>query len=1013
MKRKVHYFLTCLALLCIQGIIAQTKTVSGTVTDSDGGPLPGVNVLVQGTTNGTQTDFDGNYSIEASEGDVLVFSYLGTKTQNITIGASSTIDLSMEEDASQLDEVVVTALGIKRQEKTLTYAQQTVAADEITKTRDINFLNSINGKTAGVEIKKSSSGAGGSTKIVLRGNKSLSGDSTPLFVIDGIPLANNRGGQPGMWGGTDSGDGISALNPDDIASISVLRGANAAMLYGSAGANGVVLITTKQGEAGKTTVTFNSGVTFEEVIELPDLQFKYGAIDGAKESWSTTPGNYASDYVEDFFETGYNAINSLSISGGNDRTTAYFSYSNTTAEGITPTNRYSRNNVSLKQSTKLLNDKLTISSNVILSLENSFNRLPSGYYLNPLTGLYFYPRERDFNNDRINFEIFDPSRNLMAQNWFVSDHHQSNPYWIINNQPLNQDNRRVIANLSLNYQMSDKLNLQVRGNYDYGNVEREQQHAATSNSTNVHPNGSWGYLKYEDKLIYTDAILSYDSNISEDFSLNAILGASYQKTDYGTGVQVNASSGNGLIYPNEFFFHNLDLTQTPVTSVTNGEIIKQGAFANATLGFKEMLFLELGGRNDWASTLALTGNDSYFYPSFGLTAIVSEMFDLPEAITFGKFRLSNTRVANEVPFNRINPSNRITDPVGGLSRVLNRPFTDAKPEIITSTEFGADWRFFQNRLGIDFTYYHIKSEDQFVPIRLEEDDPLTEGRYNQRFINAGLIVNKGVEITLNGVPVRNDKIEWNTNLNYTRNRSEIVDIGPDDDRIVNLGSSEGYSVRLAEGGRFNDLYVLKFRRDDQGRILFDDAGKPLRTTESELIGNLDPDFTLGWNNSFSFGRFNASMLINGVFGGKVFSQTESMLDGAGVSQRTADARDAGSVPVNGVVESSGAAVTSVDPEEWFRFIGDRNGVGEMYVYDRTNIKLSQFSLGYNIDVQSLNIPWMKSASVSFVGNNLFFLKKEAPFDPELAMSTNRNSVGLDNFNLPSTRNYGVNLSVTF
>jgi len=994
-------------------LLAQDKTVTGTVTDSDGGPLPGVNVLVQGTTNGTQTDFDGNYAIEASEGDVLVFSYLGTRTQNITVGSANTINVNLEEDASQLDEVVVTALGIKRQEKTLTYAQQTVGADEITKTRDINFLNSINGKTAGVEIKKSSSGAGGSTKVVLRGNKSLSGDSTPLFVIDGIPLANNRGGQPGMWGGTDSGDGISALNPDDIASISVLRGANAAMLYGSAGANGVVLITTKQGQAGKTTVSFNTGITFEEVIELPDLQFKYGAIGGAKESWPTTPGNYASNYVDDFFETGQNVINSLSISGGNDRTTAYFSYSNTSATGITPKNTYSRNNVSLKQSTKLLNDKLTISSNVILSLENSENRLPAGYYLNPLTGLYMYPRERNFENDRINFEVFDPSRNLWAQNWFVSDHHQSNPYWIIKRQPRSQKNQRVIASLSLNYQLLDNLNLQVRGNYDYGNVEREQQHSATSNSTNVHPNGSWGYTKYEDKLAYTDAILNYDSKIGENFSLNALAGASYQKTDYGTGVNVNASSGNGLIYPNEFFFHNLDLTQTPVTSITDGEIIKQGVFANATLGFKEMLFLDLGGRNDWASTLAFTGNDSYFYPSVGITAIVSEMFDMPAAISFAKFRFSNTRVANEVPFNRINPQNRITDPVGGLTRNTTKPFTDAKPEIITSTEFGADWRFFANRLGIDFTYYNIKSEDQFVTVPLDASDPESEGRYTQKFINAGEIVNKGVEISLNVVPVRNDKMEWNTTFNYTRNRSEIVDIGPDDDRIINLGSSEGYSSRLKEGGRFNDLYVLKFRRDEQGRILFDDDGKPLRTTESELIGNLDPDFTLGWNNSFSFGRINASVLINGVFGGNVFGQTESMLDGAGVSQRTADARDAGSVPVNGVVESSGAAVTSVDPEAWFRFIGDRNGVGEVYVYDRTNIRLAQFSLGYDFDTEKLNLPFIKSASVSFIGNNLFFLKKEAPFDPELAMSTNRNSVGLDNFNLPSTRNYGINLQVTF
>lgn len=715
--------------------------------------------------------------------------------------------------------------------------------------------------------------------------------------------------------------------------------------------------------------------------------------------------------MEDFFQTGNNVINSLSISGGNDKTTAYFSYSNTSATGITPKNTYSRNNISLKQSTKLLNDKLTVSSGVILSIEKSENRLPAGYYLNPLTGLYFFPREKDFNDYKNNYEIFDTTRNLMAQNWFVNDHHQSNPYWIINREPRTQDNQRVIANLSLNYQILEKLNLQVRGNYDYGTVEREQQHGATSNSTNVHPNGSWDYHKYEDKLIYTDAILNYNSEIAKDFSLNALVGASYTKSNYGDGVRVLASSSNGLFYPNEFFFQNL-LTNVQVESTTNGEVIKQGLFANATLGYKEMVFLDLGGRNDWASTLALTGNDSYFYPSVGVTAIVSQMFDLPEAISFGKFRFSNTRVANEVPFNRINPQNTINNS-GGVVRNTTKPFFDAKPEIITSTEFGADWRFFGNRLGIDFTWYNINSQDQFVTVPLDASDPESEGRYTQKYINAGEIVNKGVEISLTGTPVRNENLEWNTTVNFTRNRSEIVDIGPDDERIINLGSSEGYSSRLKEGGRFNDLYVLKFRRDEQGRILFDDTGKPLRTTESELIGNLDPDFTLGWNNSITFGRFNAGMLVNAVFGGKVFSQTESMLDGAGVSQRTADARDVGSVPVNGVVESSGAAITSVDPETWFRFIGDRNGVGEMYVYDRTNIRVAQLSLGYNFDTAKLNLPFIKSATVSLIGNNLFFLKKEAPFDPELAMSTNRDAVGLDNFNLPSTRNYGINLQVTF
>ena len=1008
MAKKLLLFM--MLILGTYPLLAQSKTVSGTVTDaSDGSPLPGVNVLVQGTTNGTQTDFDGNYTIETSAGDVLVFSYLGMQSQNATVGSSNTINISLQEDASQLDEVVVTALGIKRKEKTLTYAQQTVRSEELTKTRDPNFMNSISGKAAGVEIKKSSSGAGGSTKIVLRGNKSLSGDSSPLFVIDGIPMANNKASQPGMWGGTDSGDGLSAINPDDIESISILRGSNAAVLYGSQGANGVVVITTKQGAAGKTVVTINSGYTFEHIHELPDLQFKYGAIGNAKESWSTTPGDYASEYVEGFFQTGQNFNNSVSISGGNDKTTAYFSYGNIAATGITPKNDYSKNNFTFKQSTKMFNDKVTITSNVLLSLEETKNRLPAGYYLNPLTGLYMFPRQRNFYSYQNEYETFDPIRNLNAQNWFVVDHHQSNPFWILNKEPKTDNSKRVIGSLNISYDILDNLQLQVRGNYDYAVKEFEQQHAATSNSTNVHPNGAWNYQKYDDQLAYTDAILSYNTDISDDFSLNAIIGASYQKTTYGVGVGVgpdgNGTGTLGLLYPNEFFFQNLP-TNVPVVSLTNGEIIKQGAFANIQLGYKEMLFLDLSGRNDWASTLALTGNDSYFYPSVGVTALLSEMFEMPEVISFGKLRASYTQVGNEVPFNRINPQNTI-NASGGVVRNTVKPFLNAKPEIITSLEFGADWRFLDNRLGIDLTYYDIKSTDQFIEVPTVSG----EGGYTTEFINAGEISNKGIELTVSATPIRTQDLQWVTAFNFSKNTNKIVDIGPDDEKEINLGSSEGYQSKLVEGGAFNDLYVLKFLRDGQGRILFD-AGKPLRTPTTELVGNLDPDWSLGWNNNISYKRFNLGMLISGKFGGNVFSQTESMLDGAGVSQRTADARDAGGVSVNGVDQTSGAAITTVAAETWFRAIGDRNGVGEAYVYDRTNIRLSQLSLGYDIDMTTLNLP-ITSATISFIGNNLFFIHKEAPFDPELAMSTNQNAQGLDNFNLPSTGTYGLNLKLTF
>ena len=395
-KAPVHRRLLLFAMffMLFSGLQAQRVTITGTVISSeDNSAIPGVNVIIKDTSEGTTTDIDGNYKLEVPGSEtLLVFSSVGFNSIEVQVGNRSVIDVTMSADVTQLSEIVVTALGIQREEKSLSYSQQTVDGEEMMEARDINFLNALNGRAAGVQIAKSSSGAGGSTRIVLRGNKSLSGNSEPLFVIDGIPMANNKTGQPGMWGGTDGGDGMSQINPDDIESLSILKGSNAAALYGSQGANGVVVITTKKGKKGSAKVSISTGVTFENIMKKPELQFKYGSEGGTKESWSSTPGNHESGYVDDWFETGTNFINTLTISGGGDRTTAYFSYGNVSASGITPTNKYRRNNFMFKQSTKLFNDKVTVSSNVMFSDEKTENRMAAGYYLNPLTGLYMFPR---------------------------------------------------------------------------------------------------------------------------------------------------------------------------------------------------------------------------------------------------------------------------------------------------------------------------------------------------------------------------------------------------------------------------------------------------------------------------------------------------------------------------------------------------------------------------------------------------------------------------------------------
>ena len=1001
MKQKIKQMIMAACFLLSGVIFAQVKTVVGTVTDSDGVPLPGASIVLTETNEGSTTDFDGNFSISAQEGAAVEFSYVGYESQQLVIGEGSTINVTLVQ-GSALSEVVVTSFGIRREEKTLAYSTQTVKSDQLTQARDISVANSLNGRAAGVEIRKSSSGAGGSTRIVLRGNKSLSGNSQPLIVIDGVPMVNNTGGQPGMWGGIDEGDGLSQVNPDDVESITILKGANASILYGSQGANGVVVITTKSGEAGDTKVTFNSGITFESVIALPELQYDYGRVGAASESWSPTKNANSANgnFVDDFFQRGVNYVNSVSVSGGNDTTTAYFSYYNTTSSGILDNFGYKKNNMSFKQSTKFLNDKMTLSSNIILTDEQTDNRGPSGYYLNPIVGLYTFPRNESWSSIGT-YQTLNAATNVMDQNWLgINNHFQSNPYWVMNNQPKEDKIQRAIGSLNLKYEINEKLSFQARASYDFSNKSYEQRHAAGSNATNTGTNGRWDYKKFNDELFYSDAILSFNDNYG-DFSLTAIAGASLQKTTFGSGVAVSTGNDGLLFYANEFNFQNIP-TNTQVQSTLSSRVDKQAMFGNVVIGYKDAMFLDFSGRNDYASTLAGTGNESYFYPSVGASFVISQMMELPSQISFLKLRASSASVGNEVPYNRISPTNTI-NASGGVQRNTQTPFTTLKPEMIETFEIGVDLRLFNNKLGLDVAYYDIKSTDQFLSLAA----PSGSG-YTSYFVNAGKIVNNGIEVTITNSIIDNANFKWNSILNITQNTNEIVEIHPDISAL-NTGASEGFQSQMRKGGSVGDFYTFMHKRDAQGRIEMA-AGVPLRGAERVFAGNAEPDVSLGWSNNFNIGEsLSVGFIINAKFGGEVFSQTESMLDGNGVSLRSGQARDAGFVAVNGV--EGGVAVSQADPKTWYQAIGDRNGTGEDYVYDRTNIRLSQMSIAYKLDPIKLGLP-VDNATISVIGNNLFY-SAVAPFDPELAMSTNRNAQGLDNFNLPSTRTIGMNLRLTF
>ncbi len=1013
MRKILLIYAMCFALL---GSAYAQKTVSGKVTGDDGLSIPGVTVSQKGTNTGTITNMDGKYNISVATDAVLVFSFVGMQTKEEPVNGRSTINVTMVSSAVGLDEVVVTALGIKRSKKTLTYASQQVDGEELMKAKGANFMDAMNGKAAGLEIKKSASGAGGSTRVILRGFKSLGGSSEPLYVIDGIPIMNIKRGQPGMWGGTDQGDGLSQLNPDDIESVNVLKGLNASILYGSQGANGVVLITTKSGKEGKTKVSLSSTTTFENVLIWPELQFDYGAISGAKESWSTTKGGtkYSEQQMKDFFQTGNNLINSVTVSGGNNITTAYFSYSNTSAKGIVPNNEYGKNNLSFKQSTKLLDDKLTLSSNVMLSTEKVDNRNPAGYYLNPLTGLYNFPRERDWADYKENYKYFDKTRNMYLQNVYVVDHHLSNPYWIINMQPIEEKTQRLIANASADYKFTDELSLIVRGTYDYVDWGRTQKSAAGSNVTNVSANGTYIFGDRTDSKSYADALLKYDNNFGK-ISVIGYVGSSYSKNKW-SGIRGDNKT-NDLLYPNVFSTQNYPTNI--VIEQYGGAKILESVFGSATIGYNDLFYVDVSGRNDWSSTLIGTEDGSfYFYPSVGAVVLLSNIFEMPDFISFMKIRGSSAKAAKEVPWNSIRSDHSIAGALGGINRNTRQPWTNLKPELITSNELGADIRFFQGRLGLDFTYYNNKSTNQFLRVNLPPEEV---GLYITKYINVGEIVNKGVELTFDAKPIKTASVEWKTSLNFFTNTNEIIELDPDNpNRTINMGSSEGYRTFLRKGGSYGDLYGYKFRRNDAGQIILDETtGRPLKTEKRYdpddmsvgYLGNLEPDFSLGWNNNIQFGNFNVGILINGKFGGKVVSQTESMLDGWGVSKRSGEGRDQGYVEINAIQGTT--PVTQISAFDLYAEgggTGGRNGIIEPYVYDRTNIRLSQMSIAYDFNLKKGGI---KALTLSLVGQNLFIFYKKAPFDPELTMSTNNYAQSLDNFNLPATRTYGFNIKVTF
>ena len=1013
MRRFFTFFLTFLLGVFVTALYAQTHTVSGTVIDKDANePLIGANVLIKGTTIGTVTDLDGKYTLQAGDKDILVFSYLSMKTIEEPVNGRTVINVKMTSDTETLGEVVVTAMGIKRQSETLTYSAQTVGGKDVNDIKSVNMINSLQGKSAGMMITPNSTGAGGSSKILFRGNKSISGNNQPLVVVDGVPVMMNitNSQVDSNYGGQrDGGDAMSTINPDDIAQITLLKGASAAALYGAVAANGAIMITTKSAQSGKVSVNVSSNTTMESPMVLPEFQTTYGMSDNGTFSWGEKLSSKAPNYAKKFFRTGFTTNNSISLSGGNENIQSYFSYANVYSQGITPQNDYRSHNLNSKVGFNILKD-IHIDFTAKFTNQHITNQAAAGYLWNPLTGVYLFPRGEDWNGYKENFEVYDPARGCYVQNWTNTQQQQfGNPYWMLNRQTPITDRNRYEFGGSIKWDITPDLNIQGRMRYERGE-EHWVHNAYASSVGNLYPMGRMKDNRYFSDQLYGDVLVSYNHTFN-DFSLSATAGSSFTKTKtshvdlWGEGSQFSQPGSGNIFYPNIFTPNNYYGNMSTVGKDDNWMTQKRlnSVFATAQLGYREGIFLDISARNDWSSALAFTESCSFFYPSFGGSVLLNKFVDMGKNIDLFKFRASYSIVGNDVPVFMSNLLYSLGSQ-GAITPPDKAPFRTLKPEKTHSLEIGFDGTFLQNRLNINLTYYKTNTKNQFFSVAA----PYESGLRN-RYVNAGNVENKGFEFNIGWYEQFTDHFSWSTNLNFSYNDNKIKELVDDLPNGLTLTDFGGAKVILKEGGHYGDLYVRHLMRDENGKPLQNEKGEPIVSGDSmdelEYAGNMNAKVNMGWTNTFRYKDFSLSFLIDAKFGGKVISMTEAALDGWGVSKRSGEARDAGGITVDGV---------KFDTDKYYRTTGNNNFNSpyavENYVYDATNIRLREVTFGYTF--RNL-LGAGKNLTAAIIGRNLFFFHKDAPMDPDVSAGTGNGIQGVDMFALPTSRSFGLNLKLNF
>ncbi len=1058
MKTRLRGILTLLLALIVQITFAQEKTVTGTVADESGLPLPGVNIIIKGTSTGVQSDFDGNYSIDASQGDVLVFSFIGLQTAEYPVGSSNVIDVTLQGDAAQLEEVVVTALGVRANPRSLTYASETVTSDDIENTGETNLVNSLSSKAAGVSVVSSSGSVGASSNIRIRGNTSINRSNSPLFVVDGVPIDNST--VDNGVGGVDNSNRAVDINQADIASIEILKGTAAQTLYGLRAANGVILITTKKGVAGAPMVSVSSTLQFSEVNQLPDLQkeFAQGSPRNGvltyrgpetREGFSWGPrisslefdgdttypydrngrlvpqgtgnGQAANAYDHyDFFVTGVLQEQNVSVRGGSEKIKYYVSGSNLDQTGVAPQESFARKSFRSDISAFLAdNFELSASGNYVTS---GGRRVQRGSNVSGIMlGLLRSTPTFDNGNGRSGRLAADTPETYQLPDGSQRSYRAGiydNPYWTVSKNPSFDDVKRFIGRLSFDYKPFEWAT--VQGSFGYDQYSDNRKAGVDINSAG-NPQGQVFNQTVFNEDINTQLLFLTEQNLGDKIVFNGLLGYDGYKTE----SQFNSTLGNGLTIPGFFVVSN---TASQAVAESIGRKQLDAFLADAKFAYDNTLFINGTFRNDWSSTLPEDDNSFQSY-SFGASFVFTELWQ-NDVLNYGKLRGSYGKTGNDAPiFSTLTYYNAAAAGGDGFidanqfpifsnvaferSAQLGNP--NIRPEVTTEYEIGAEFNLFNSRLKLDVAYYNKTTEDQIISI----DQPAVTG-FTNRIVNAGIIENYGWEISGGLDIIRGEDFNWNIDVNWTAYENNVVELAPDVESIF-LAGFTSTSSRVIAGEPFGAIFGSRFQRNENGELLIGDNGFPIANPEDGVVGDPIPDWTMGIRNSLSYKNFSVSALLDIRQGGDVWCGTCGIIDYFGTSQKTADQREITDFVFDGVNANTGATNTTevalYDPADglganrWVRY--GFGGLSEDYIFDSSWVRLREASLTYSLPKNMVDNTFLTSGSITLSGRNLFLITDYPGIDPETNLTGASNGIGLDYFNQPNTKSYALTVKVNF